>query len=218
MTHAIGCCCDDHATILQYLIDQGAVLNIADNDGATQVYISAHKNSPECLALLLQHGADANKLTLMEERRCSSVPRRIATIACLCCYRTALTQTQLTIMEQRRCIGAGSPQARPPRALTALWVRKIRSYLEVLSSILSYLFYSLTPYLSTPPYSLTPSLPPPRTCPPPLPSLTRDRAVRATSGTIQGGGQQRRRRGGKQRRRRRGWQQRRRRRGLNWRC
>jgi hypothetical protein len=77
--------------------------------------------------------------TLMEERRCSSVPRRIATSACLCCYRTAPTQTQLTIMEQRRCIGAGSPQARPPRALTALWVRKIRSYLEVLSSILSYL-------------------------------------------------------------------------------
>jgi ankyrin repeat protein len=64
MTPAIGCCCDDHATILQYLIDQGAILNRADNDGATPVYISAQKNSPECLALLLQHGADANRANI----------------------------------------------------------------------------------------------------------------------------------------------------------
>ena len=50
-TPAMSCCFDDYPTILQYLIDQGAELNRADNNGATAVFIAAQYNSHQCTAL-----------------------------------------------------------------------------------------------------------------------------------------------------------------------
>ena len=62
-TPAMCCCFNDHANILQFLIDQGADKDRANNDGSTAVFVSAQNNSHECLNLLLQHGADKDKAT-----------------------------------------------------------------------------------------------------------------------------------------------------------
>ena len=60
-TPAYCCCSNEHANILQFIIDQGGDLNRSASNGETAVYISASKNTHQCLALLLQSGAEKDR-------------------------------------------------------------------------------------------------------------------------------------------------------------
>jgi ankyrin repeat protein len=62
-TPAMACCQEGYTTILTYLLEHGANLELTDSNGFTAIHLATISNRPKSLSVLLRHGANVHMAT-----------------------------------------------------------------------------------------------------------------------------------------------------------